>query len=62
MDPFSPDQLPVQIDWERLIRHIGPANRALAYFNGALYGLPNPEVFLIPLTTQEAVLLAQRTT
>jgi Fic family protein len=56
MHPFVPEQLPVSIDWERLIRQIGPANRALANFNGALYGLPNPEVLLSPLTTQEAVL------
>jgi len=56
MDPFIPNELPVLIDWERLIRHIGPANRALANFNGALYGLPNAEVLLSPLTTQEAVL------
>lgn len=56
MDHLVPDELPVPIDWERLIRHIGPANRALANFNGALYGLPNPEVLLSPLTTREAVL------
>lgn len=32
------------------------ANRAIANFNGILYGLQHPRVFLSPLTTQEAVL------
>src|SRR6266436_2340031 len=56
MDPFIPEELPIKIEWEPLIRLIGPANRALASFEGMLYGLPNPEVLLSPLTTQEAVL------
>lgn len=44
------------LHWESLIPFIGPANRALASFNGALYGMPNAELLLSPLTTQEAVL------
>ena len=57
MKPFRPEALPtLRIDWERLIPFIGPANRAIANFNGVLYGLRNPEVLLSPLTTQEAVL------
>jgi Fic family protein len=44
------------LDWESLIPGIGAANRALASFNGALYGMPNAELLLSPLTTQEAVL------
>jgi hypothetical protein len=54
--PFIPPTLPIQLDWESLIPYIGAANRALASFNGALYGMPNAELLLSPLTTQEAVL------
>ena len=57
MRPFVPQKLPLQtIDWEGLIPLIGRANRALAQYDGILYGLPNPEVLLSPMTTQEAVL------
>jgi Fic family protein len=44
------------VEWEPLIPLIETANRAIARFEGALYGVPNPEVLLAPLTTQEAVL------
>src|SRR5438874_7352362 len=54
--PFTPPVLPLQLDWEALIPFIGAANRALSSFNGALYGMPNAELLLSPLTTQEAVL------
>lgn len=54
--PFVPSALPLPLDWESLIPLIGAANRALASFNGALYGMPNAELLLSPLTTQEAVL------
>ncbi len=57
MKSFVPQKLPIQdIEWEPLIPLIGRANRALAQYDGVLYGLPNPEVLLSPLTTQEAVL------
>src|SRR5260370_12063230 len=57
MKSFKPQKLPIEnIDWESLIPLIGKANRALAQFDGVLYGLPNPEVLMSPLTTQEAVL------
>lgn len=56
MKPFVPANLPIPIDWESLIPSIGTANRALASFNGALYGMPNADLLLSPLTTQEAVL------
>ena len=56
MDPCVPNGLPRKLDWEGLISLIGPANRALANFNGVLYGLPNADVLLSPLTTREAVL------
>lgn len=35
---------------------IGKANRAIATLEGLFYGLPNPNVLLSPITTQEAVL------
>jgi Fic family protein len=35
---------------------MGRANRALANYGGVLLGVPNPEVLLSPLTTEEAVL------
>jgi Fic family protein len=54
--PYTPPILPFQLDWESLIPFIGAANRALASFDGVLYGMPNAELLLSPLTTQEAVL------
>ncbi|MDD5288103.1 MAG: Fic/DOC family N-terminal domain-containing protein [Dehalococcoidales bacterium] len=57
MKPYIPEKLPVAtINWEPLIPLIGASNRALAYFDGVLYGVTNPDVLLSPLTTQEAVL------
>lgn len=57
MEPCIPDKLPIEnINWERLIPLIGKANRELAYYNGVLFGISNPNVLLSPLTTQEAVL------
>jgi Fic family protein len=55
--PFTPQTLPLtEIAWEPLIPLIGRANRSIAQYDGVLYGVPNPEVLLSPLTTQEAVL------
>jgi len=57
MQPYSPQKLPISgIDWESLANPIGRANRAVGNFGGILRGLPNPEVLLSPLVTQEAVL------
>ncbi|MDD4874073.1 MAG: Fic/DOC family N-terminal domain-containing protein [Dehalococcoidales bacterium] len=57
MKPCIPDTLPIKaVNWEPLIPLIGKSNRELAYFNGILYGINNPDVLLSPLTTQEAVL------
>lgn len=47
---------PKRIDWEKLIPLIGPANAELARYDGALSAVPNPDILLTPLTTQEAVL------
>ena len=57
MKPAVPRKLPLpDIGWEALIPVIGRANRAIAHYDGVLYGVPNPEVLLAPLTTKEAVL------
>lgn len=57
MKPFAAERLALtMIDWPSLVPLIGQANRALALYDGILYGVPNPEVLLSPLTTQEAVL------
>ena len=47
---------PQELDWIRLIALDGPANAAVARFDGALSAIPNSKVLLSPLTTQEAVL------
>ena len=47
---------PNDLDWSRLIPVLGPAHSALARFYGRLDELPNPQLLLAPLTTQEAVL------
>lgn len=47
---------PADLDWPRLLPLIGPANAAVARYEGVLHGIPNPNVLLSPLTDQEAVL------
>ncbi len=47
---------PRELDWPRLIPLIGPASAAIARYDGVLAGVPNTDVLLSPLTTQEAVL------
>lgn len=49
---FPPDNL----DWGRLVPFIGKANGALARYDGLLSAIPNKEILMSPLTTQEAVL------
>lgn len=57
MKPAIPKKLPrTDIDWTGLVPSISAANRALAEYKGVLFGIPNPEILLSPLTTQEAVL------
>ena len=49
MQPFEPQQLPTtDIPWDSLIPLIGRATRSLAYYDGILYGLANPDVLLSP--------------
>ena len=47
---------PTNIDWSQLIPYIGEANAALARYDGTLEAIPNANLLLSPLTTQEAVL------
>jgi len=47
---------PKNLDWNRLIPLIGPASAALARYDGLLSAIPNADVLLSPLTTQEAVM------
>jgi len=47
---------PANLDWQRLVPLLGPASAALARYDGVLGAIPNPQVLLSPLTTQEAVL------
>ncbi len=57
MQPYAPEALPLKsIDYRRIIRKVGPANAALARYDGLLQGIVNAAVLLSPLTTSEAVL------
>ncbi len=47
---------PKELEWERLIPLIGPASAAVARYDGLLAAIPNTDVLLSPLVTQEAVL------
>src|SRR5690606_5264656 len=47
---------PRELDWPRLIPQLGPAAAAVARYDGMLAAVPNADVLLSPLTTQEAVL------
>ena len=51
-DQFPPKNL----DWSQLVPYIGPATLALGDFNGLLNAIPNANLLLAPLSTQEAVL------
>ena len=57
MQPYVPQTLPVPgLDLGRLIRKVGPANAAMARYDGLLQSVINPSVMLSPLTNREAVL------
>jgi len=47
---------PASLDLSRLLPLVGPANAGLARFDATLAAVPNVNVLLSPLTTQEAVL------
>lgn len=57
MSPFKPEKLPIsELDWSAIIDLMGKANRYVARYDGLLQSVPNPDVLLSPLRTQEAVL------
>ncbi len=57
MNPYLPSALPVRnLDLARLLPKVGPANAALARYDGLLQSVVNPAVMLSPLTRREAVL------
>lgn len=57
MEPYIPEKLPLQvINWERHVANIALANSHLARFDGILQAIPNPELLLAPIMTQEAVI------
>lgn len=57
MKPFIPHELPIKdLDWAQFVSLIGEANRELAKFDSLLNSIPEPNVLLSPLTTNEAVL------
>ena len=47
---------PASINWAQVVPLIGPASIALARYDGLLAAVPNADVLLSPLTSQEAVL------
>lgn len=47
---------PKSLDWTALIPLIGPTSAAIARYDGVLAAIPDPAIFLSPLTSQEAVL------
>lgn len=47
---------PEVLDLGALLPLVGPANAAIARFEGVLAGIPNPDILLSPLTAREAVL------
>lgn len=50
---FPPEE---RLDWEALRPQIGPAFAAIARYDGMLEAVPNPDLLLAPMATQEAVL------
>ena len=57
MEPYVPQPLPLTgLDYARIIGKVGPANAALARYDGLLQSVINPGVMLSPLTNREAVL------
>lgn len=57
MKPYVPDKLPLEnLDVGRLIRKVGPANAAIARYDGLLQSVVNSPIMLSPLTNREAVL------
>ncbi|MDR1926205.1 MAG: Fic family protein, partial [Endomicrobium sp.] len=57
LKPYIPNKLPLKnLDLTKLIPLISKANIELGRYDGCLKAVPNPDILLSPMTTQEAVL------
>ena len=59
MQPFIPSKLPLDIsNWNltKILGKVSEASASLAYYNGILKSMINPNIFLSPLETKEAIL------
>ncbi|MYB60256.1 MAG: Fic family protein [Gemmatimonadetes bacterium] len=55
-DSFPP-KLPLKnLNWDRFVHLIGPANAGIGKFDGILSNIPNPAILLTPLRHEEALL------
>lgn len=54
--PFIPQNLPVEVEYVKLIRYMVGAHQALASMNATLRHIPNSSLFTRTFTTNEAVL------
>jgi hypothetical protein len=55
--PYVPDSLPLDcLNVAKLIRRVGPANAAVARYDGLPKSVANSSVMLSPRTNREAVL------
>ncbi len=58
MKPYLPETLPLNTstwNWEKLTKKVSSASEALAFYNGVLQSMINPEIFISPLETEEAI-------
>ena len=58
MKPYIPETLPLNTsdwNWKSLIQKVSFASASLAYYNGILESMINPEIFISPLEINEAV-------
>ncbi len=54
---FTPPSLPLEkLDWTHIVPLLGKAHSAVGRFDALLGNIPNPQLLLSPLTTNEAVL------
>lgn len=59
MEPYIPNNLPPDSsrwNWQILIKKVSSASSSLAYYDGILESMINPNIFLTPLETKEAIL------
>jgi Fic family protein len=53
--PHKLDLLPPEVNYSKIIKEIGEANRVLGELKGLLANIPNPSLLISPLLTKEAV-------